>query len=309
MKERLIRNSYLNSFNINEEDNGLKGLIVINTKCLIDDKTQRYVYVDNNRLKDELIYYNFYGIKPEYDDILNILLPLILANTNIKKSEDEVVGLIQKYVKYLKKENYLFEYILGAVIYNSLIHTLIDNKNIEYNDLLQSLKEKIIGFSIELEKTNMIKFQMARISAIQTIDNYIDMKISDYEDGKIITNLLNAIYDIYIEEREENNQGILSIKKSILSILGEDPDLNIDNIDFIESMSHYIVKIRNYMINKKLYNLNSDPRSLIKYNEDDIVLDPILNKISIISKYLNDNILYIKIKAKSGEYNFKFKKA
>lgn len=309
MKERLIRNSYLNSFNINEEDNGLKGLIVINTKCLIDDKTQRYVYVDNNRLKDELIYYNFYGIKPEYDDILNILLPLILANTNIKKSEDEVVGLIQKYVKYLKKDNYLFEYILGAVIYNSLMHTLIDNKNIEYNDLLQGLKEKIIGFSIELEKTNMIKFQMARISAIQTIDNYIDMKIRDYEDGKIITNLLNAIYDIYIEEREENNQGILSIKKSILSILGEDPDLNIDNIDFIESMSHYIVKIRNYMINKKLYNLNSDPRSLIKYNEDDIVLDPILNKISIMSKYLNDNILYIKIKAKSGEYNFKFKKA
>lgn len=309
MKERLIRNSYLNSFNINEEDNGLKGLIVINTKCLIDDKTQRYVYVDNNRLKDELIYYNFYGIKPEYDDILNILLPLILANTNIKKSEDEVVGLIQKYMKYLKKDNYLFEYILGAVIYNSLMHTLIDNKNIEYNDLLQGLKEKIIGFSIELEKTNMIKFQMARISAIQIIDNYIDMKIRDYEDGKIITNLLNAIYDIYIEEREENNQGILSIKKSILSILGEDPDLNIDNIDFIESMSHYIVKIRNYMINKKLYNLNSDPRSLIKYNEDDIVLDPILNKISIISKYLNDNILYIKIKAKSGEYNFKFKKA
>lgn len=309
MKERLIRNSYLNSFNINEEDNGLKGLIVINTKCLIDDKTQRYVYVDNNRLKDELIYYNFYGIKPEYDDILNILLPLILANTNIKKSEDEVVGLIQKYVKYLKKDNYLFEYILGAVIYNSLMHTLIDNKNIEYNDLLQGLKEKIIGFSIELEKTNMIKFQMARISAIQTIDNYIDMKIRDYEDGKIITNLLNAIYDIYIEEREENNQGILSIKKSILSTLGEDPDLNIDNIDFIESMSHYIVKIRNYMINKKLYNLNSDPRSLIKYNEDDIVLDPILNKISIMSKYLNDNILYIKIKAKSGEYNFKFKKA
>ena len=309
MKERLIRNSYLNSFNINEEDNGLKGLIVINTKCLIDDKTQRYVYVDNNRLKDELIYYNFYGVKPEYDDILNILLPLILANTNIKKSEDEVVGLIQKYVKYLKKENYLFEYILGAVIYNSLMHTLIDNKNIEYNDLLQGLKEKIIGFSIELEKTNMIKFQMARISAIQTIDNYIDMKIHDYEDGKIIINLLNVIYDIYIEEREENNQGILSIKKSILSILGEDPDLNIDNIDFIESMSHYIVKIRNYMINKKLYNLNSDPRSLIKYNEDDIVLDPILNKISIISKYLNDNILYIKIKAKSGEYNFKFKKA
>ena len=172
MKENLIRNSYLNSFNIN--DKGLQDLIIINTKCLVDDKIQRYVYIDNNRLKDELRYYNFYGTRPSYDDILNILLPLILANVNIQKSEDEVVNLTQKYVKYFKKEDNLFEYILGAVIYNALIHYLLENKNIEYGDLLQLLKEKIIGFSIELEKLNMIKFQMARINAIQLIDNYID---------------------------------------------------------------------------------------------------------------------------------------
>ena len=109
MKENLIRNSYLNSFNIN--DKGLQDLIFINTKCLVDDKIQRYVYIDNNRLKDELRYYNFYGTRPSYDDILNILLPLILANVNIQKSEDEVVNLTQKYVKYFKKEDNLFEYI------------------------------------------------------------------------------------------------------------------------------------------------------------------------------------------------------
>ena len=191
MKENLIRNSYLNSFNIN--DKGLQDLIIINTKCLVDDKIQRYVYIDNNRLKDELRYYNFYGTKPSYDDILNILLPLILANVNIQKSEDEVVNLTQKYVKYFKKEDNLFEYILGAVIYNALIHYLLENKNIEYGDLLQLLKEKIIGFSIELEKLNMIKFQMARINAIQLIDNYIDLKIDEYEDSKIIKNLLHGI--------------------------------------------------------------------------------------------------------------------
>ncbi len=308
MKESLIRNSYLNSFNINDEDKGLQDLIIINTKCLVDDKTQRFVYIDNNRLKDELRYYNFYGTKPSYDDILNILLPLILSNTNIQKSEDEVVSLIQKYIKYLKKEYNLYEYILGAVIYNALIHYLLENKNIEYSDLLQLLKEKIIGFSIELEKLNMIKFQMARINAIQTIDNYIDLKVSEYEDTKIIKNLLNIIYDIYIEERNVSNIGILSIKKSILSILGENANINIDNIDFLEQMSHYVIKIRKYEINKKNYNLNSDPRNLIKYNEGDTVLDAILNKINIVSKELQDNILHIKIKSKSGEYNFKFKK-
>ena len=62
-------------------------------------------------------------------------------------------------------------------------------------------------------------------------------------------------------------------------------------------------------INKKTYNLNSDPRNLIKYNEGDIVSDAILNKINIVSKELHDNILHIKVKSKSGEYNFKFKKA
>ncbi len=309
MKENLIRNSYLNSFNINDEGKGLQDLIIINTKCLIDDKIQRYVYIDNNRLKDELRYYNFYGTKPSYDDILNILLPLILANTNIQKSEDEVISLIQKYVKYLKKDDNLFEYIIGALMYNALIHYILEDKNIEYNQLLQLLKEKIIGFSIELEKLNMIKFQMARINAIQLIDNYIDSKVDNYEDGKIIKNLLNVIYDIYIEERNASNIGILSIKKSILSILGEELKLNTDNIDFLEQMSHYIIKLRKYVINKKTYNLNSDPRNLIKYNEGEVVSDAILNKINIVSKELQDNVLRIKVKSKSGEYNFKFKKA
>ena len=231
------------------------------------------------------------------------------ANVNIQKSEDEVVNLTQKYVKYFKKEDNLFEYILGAVIYNALIHYLLENKNIEYGDLLQLLKEKIIGFSIELEKLNMIKFQMARINAIQLIDNYIDLKIDEYEDSKIIKNLLNVLYDIYIQERSVNNLGTLSIKKSILSILGEEANLNIDNIDFLEQMSNYIIKIRKYAINKKTYNLNSDPRNLIKYNEGDIVSDAILNKIQINSKELQDNILHMKVKSKSGEYNFKFRRA
>ncbi|MCC3863824.1 hypothetical protein K0040_05795 [Terrisporobacter petrolearius] len=309
MKDNLIRNSYLNSFNINDEEKGLTDLIIINTKCLIDDKIQRYVYIDNNRLKDELRYYNFYGIKPSYDDILNILLPLILANTNIQKSEDEVISLIQKYVKYFKKEDNLFEYTIGALMYNALIHYILDNKNIEYDILLQLLKERIIGFSIELEKLNMVKFQMVRINAIQLIDNYIDLKVDDYGDGKIIKNLLNVIYDIYIEERNVSNIGILSIKKSILSILGEESKLNMDNIDFIEQMSHYIIKLRKYVINKKTYDLNSDPRNLIKYDEGEIVCDAILNKINIASKELRDNVLHVKVKSKSGEYNFKFKKA
>lgn len=306
MRDDLIKNCYISSFDI--EDSSLKHLMIIGTKCLIDNKLQRNVYVDNNRLKDELIYFNFYESKPQYSDVLNVLLPLILSNTNIQKSEEEVLALIQKYVRYLKKEQYLFGYILASVLYNSLIHNLIDNKDMEYEEILQSIKEKVIGLQIELDKTSMIKFQMARIKAIQVIDNYIDLKICDYEENEIITNLLNVIYDIYMEDREVINDGLLSIKKSILSILSADANLNIDNIDFISSMAMYITKLRKYSINKSSYNTSSDPRSLINLNKGDTIVDPILNKIQVISKDFCDNVLRISIKSKSGQYTFSFKR-
>ena len=306
MRDDLIKNCYISSFDI--EDSSLKHLMIIGTKCLIDNKLQRNVYVDNNRLKDELIYFNFYESKPQYSDVLNVLLPLILSNTNIQKSEEEVLALIQKYVRYLKKEQYLFDYILASVLYNSLIHNLIDNKDMEYEEILQSIKEKVIGLQIELDKTSMIKFQMARIKAIQVIDNYIDLKICDYAENELITNLLNVIYDIYIEDRECLNDGILSMKKSILSILSAEANLNIDNIDFISSMAMYITKLRKYSINKSSYNTSSDPRSLINLNKGDTIVDPILNKIQVISKDFCDNVLRISIKSKSGQYTFSFKR-
>ena len=306
MKDDLIKNCYISSFDI--EDTSLKHLMIIGTKCLIDNKLQRNVYVDNKRLKDELIYFNFYENKPQYMDVLNVLLSLILSNTNIQKSEDEVLSLIQKYVKYLKRDKYLFDYILASVLYNSLIHNLIDNPNLEYEEILQSIKEKMIGLQIELDKASMIKFQMARIKAIQIIDNYIDLKICDYAENELITNLLNVIYDIYIEDRECLNDGILSMKKSILSILSAEANLNIENIDFISSMGAYITKLRKYSINKSSYNTSSDPRSLINLNKGDTIVDPILNKIQVISKDFCDNVLRISIKSKSGQYTFSFKR-
>lgn len=306
MKDDLIKNCYISSFDI--DDSSLKHLMIIGTKCLIDNKLQRNVDVDNNRLKDELIYFNFYDNKPQYLDVLNVLLPLILSNTNTQKSEDEVLPLIQKYVKYLKKDQYLFDYILASVLYNSLIHNLIENPNMEYEEILQSIKEKMIGLQIKLDKSSIIKFQMARIKAIQVIDNYIDLKVCDYAENEIITNLLNIIYDIYIEDRDVINDGILSMKKSILSILSAEANLNIENIDFISSMGVYITKLRKYSINKSSYNTGSDPRSLVNLNQGDTIVDPILNKIQVISKDFSNNILRISVKSKSGQYTFNFKR-
>lgn len=306
MNDVLIKKVYTSSFNNGSK--ALKDLIIINTKSLIDDKTQRCVYIDENRLKDELIYFRFYGEKIGNVNFLNILLPLILSNTNIQKSEDEVVKLIKKYVSYFKKEEYLFDYLLSSVAYNSIMHNLINNSKIEYVELLQSIKDKIIGFSIELDKSDIVKFQMARIGTIQLIDKYIDLKYEGYDEESILPSVLNILYDIYIEDRNVENEGIKSMKKSILSILGEETELNEDNIDFIFSMSEYVVKLRKYKIGVKIYNKKIDPRSLISLEEGDTTIDPIFNQITVMSKTFSDNILSIKINSKSGIYILKFKK-
>ena len=98
------------------------------------------------------------------------------------------------------------------------------------------------------------------------------------------------------------------MKKSILSILSVNANLNIENIDFISSMAVYITKLRKYSINKSAYKTSTDPRRLINLNQGDTILDPILNKIQVISKDFSDNILRISVKSKSGQYTFNFKK-
>lgn len=307
MKEELLKKAYINAFSI--EDKYIKNMIILNTKSLIDDLAQRYVKIDKNRLRDELLYYRFYGEKLSDINIVNILLPVIISNTNMKKSEEEVVKVIKYYVLYNKKNEYMNDFLISSLIYNTLIHSIIENKDIEYEELMQKIKSTIIEFTYEMEKTEVIKFEMKRIQVIQSIDRYIDLKIKDYEDNDIINNLLNVIHDIYIIDRDTKIQGIKSIKKSILSILGFDINEKIDNIDFINSMAEYIIKLRKYKINKKEYNIKSDPRYLINLEIGDTKSDPILNNIKVISRNFSNNVLNIGLVSKTGDYNFKFKRA
>lgn len=307
MKEELLKKAYINAFSI--EDKYIKNMIILNTKSLIDDLAQRYVKIDKNRLRDELLYYRFYGEKLSDINIVNILLPVIISNTNMKKSEEEVVKVIKYYVLYNKKNEYMNDFLISSLIYNTLIHSIIENKDIEYEELMQKIKSTIIEFTYDMEKTEVIKFEMKRIQVIQSIDRYIDLKIKDYEDNDIINNLLNVIHDIYISDRDTKIQGIKSIKKSILSILGFDINEKIDNIDFINSMAEYIIKLRKYKINKKEYNIKSDPRYLINLEIGDTKSDPILNNIKVISRNFSNNVLNIGLVSKTGDYNFKFKRA
>ncbi|MFR4766659.1 MAG: hypothetical protein ACLUAF_12025 [Paraclostridium sordellii] len=307
MNDDLLKKAYINAFSIN--DKYIKDMIIINTKSLIDDISQRYVKIDKNRLKDELLYYKFYGDSIKDLNILNILLPVIISNTNIKRSEEEVLKVIKYHILFNKHEKYMNDFIISGLMYNTLIHSIIENSALEYIDLMQKIKTNIIEFIHDMPKSEVIKFEMKRIQVIQTIDKYIDKNIMDYEENNIIVNLLNIIYDIYVEDREAKLEGVKSIKKSILSMLNFELEPGLDNIDYINSMSDYIIKLRKYKIHKKTYDIKSDPRYIIGLEIGDTKSDPILNNIKVISKEFSNNILTIGLVSKSGNYKFKFKKS
>ena len=280
-------------------------LMLVNTKCLIDDFKQRYLYIDNNRLRDELRYYKFYGAEYNGENLLNIFLPVILGNNAGEKCDKELVELVKKYVMYFKIENKYSEYLIATLIYSELIHNLLKNPSIEYDEIMNMIKERVISLNIDMEKSHVVKFQMYRIGLIKTIDEYKDGKRSSGSD--ICSGLLDAIFDIYVEDRDESAD-INSIKKVLFSLLGQKISTEIENIDFVNSMADYTVKLKKYKINKKEYHAKANPLEIISLNEGDSIQDPILNKLTVKSKIINGNLLKINVHAKSGEYCFRFAK-
>lgn len=301
--DNFVKNAYISAFDIDSDI--IKMLMLVNTKCLIDDFKQRYLFVDNNRLRDELRYYKFYGAEYNGENLLNIFLPVILGNNAGEKCDKELVELVKKYVMYFKIENKYSEYLIAALIYSEVIHNLLKNPSIEYEDIMDSIKERVISLNIDMEKSEIVKFQMYRINLIKIIDEYKDGNRSSSDD--VCSGLFDAIFDIYVEDRDEKSD-IDSIKKVLFSLLGQKISTEIENIDFVDSMAEYTVKLKKYKINKKEYKSKANPLEIIALNEGDTIQDPILNKITVKSKKINGNLLKINVLSKSGEYNFRFLK-
>ncbi|MDR0880077.1 MAG: hypothetical protein LBN09_05145 [Clostridioides sp.] len=318
MKENLLKNSYVSAFETT--DDVIRDLIIINTKSLVDDKEEHRVYIDENRLKAELKYYNYYGNRIVESNLLGTLLPVALSNKDVSKAVQESIDLITKLVSYFKINEKLYDYILASVTYVTMVSKILGNKDIEYGELLQKMKESVIELELDVTRKDVVKFQMSRISLIKLIDDYIDLRVSEYADG-IMQGLLDVVYDVYIEDRTTvedgeyhsgntmRDEGLNSIKKSILSLLGEEPNReSIDNYNFLDNMSDYVYKLRNYSIAMKPFCKDVDPRYIISLNVGDSAQDPVLNKLKVLTKVLTDNILSVEITCKSGTYVLKFRK-
>ncbi|MDR1774315.1 MAG: hypothetical protein LBR30_05550 [Clostridioides sp.] len=404
----LIKNAYLNLFDTDNKTN--RDIALITTKSLFADKSKRQIIIDENRLRSEYIYFNYYGEKNISVNILNSVMPIILSNKFAEQCQDEVCSMIFKVSRFFGEEK-IFDAMMSATILNCFIHDILDksfDEDIDYIELLENIKKFITGYNLDISryfdqlqlKKNIIAYQKCRINTIKLIDEYItlaiemkkeddilDVEIEDnieYKskntDDKITLNerteLLkinkNEMYQrnicdfilklnhcdmkfgkikelnqtsqkmiveellatqvsqenkveqnktsIKIEQNktslkdtkykaDKKNIDFINIKKSILSLLNLKPKRgNIDDFEFIDSMSKYFINLSNFKITSKQIESVSDPRYMIALNIGDMYQDPILNKIKITAKNMVENILYVELTCKSGSYKLKFKR-
>lgn len=307
--DNTIKKAYLAAFAT--DDFVISDLMKITTKCLNANKNDRVVFIDKNRLKYELMYYKYYK-KCTYDEdenlfLLNAVLPLIFSNKSLHIAIENSVELINIYVDFFKQNKNKMDYILASVCYCEVINAVLLNKNVDLNTMLENIKETIIGFNCKegmLSKTENIKFQMKKIEFIQKLHDYIDLKF-EFNEHNILDEFFEIIYSVYIENSEKTF-GEQSVKNTLFSILGIKNNFDIENEQFLISMSEYIIKLRNFKLCLKLFDKKSTPLNFINSQVGEEILDPIINRGIVKKREVNSEKLLLQIQSKSGVYDFKY---
>ncbi len=309
--EKRIRNSIMYSFLTS--DANIRNLIVLNAKSLADDKEGKAVRIDEKRLKCELLYYRYYfenhnrgiyGLAP--------IISVIASNKSKKASAIEAVkamSISANAVFGSKHEN-----MISAMLLSHSYHKILQKPGVEIEELAEYLKNEVADISFECEGSmDIINSEKARIYSMQKIDRLLRGDIEGMSEKNPVDGLLRVFYQIFIQDYEESDSELLSVKKALMGAAGvnieEDPlNLGIDNWKFLSSMADYILKLREYSIGKECLQEKCDPRNLVRLKKGETFADPIMGKVTAEDMFMSDDVLNIQIKSKMGKYVFKFKK-
>ena len=309
--EKRIRNSIIYSFLT--DDANIRNLIVLNAKSLVDDKEGKAVRIDEKRLKGELLYYRYYcenhkrgiyGLAP--------LICVIASNKNKKASADEAVQAISAYANAVfgsKHEN-----MISAMLLSNAYHKILQKPGIDIEELAEYLKGEVAHISFECSGSmDIINVEKARIYSMQKLDRLLRGDIEGIGEKNPVDALLRVLHQIFIDDFEECDRELLSVKKALMGAAGikidEDPlNLGIENWKFLCSMADYVLKLREYSIGKEYIQEGGDPRNPVRLKKGELFADPIMGNAIVEDVFMSEGVLNVQIKAKAGKYVFKFKK-
>lgn len=311
--EKLIENMFIKDYDLNEEYTYISQIGVLTIKSLIPSMDDLGVRINYKRFSEELNLWLGYRTREnpsllnmqvgdsniywnERDDsIFSRVVPILLANQEYAVAEEETIKNILFTTGNLRE---MFESL--SITY--LLYLAMGKEK----DIIDKLKEKIIGFSqIEFLDKHGKNYKIS-------LNDYPGNYKVDFEKEKIhLISLLNGInngkYNCLSDCMEVigNRQGNTFIGKVLYDfVYGSEIYYNLPK--FYLNLGTYLINLRKSRIDPidleiKEYILPD----IFSFNEGDVFFHSLLRDSKVIKKEVRNNIPTSLIQTKTGMYLFK----
>jgi len=314
-------------------------LMLINCKCLIDNKDKRRVLVDYRRMIEEIKLWKHYRCgtplnyinkirlgKKYYEDefywndkrgeAFSRIFPIILANKNFNAAQEEVY----KNIIYINRHP---QVVLSGLLLLRTTYFLLNNTIIEKEELINELKNYLINLQLlkleecinkQVPNNYKIKFEQEKINYLIDLDRVKDIKsyrlFNSNSKDIFIASLINFL-ELYLNQEdmskifESQEKEIYVITYGLLALVKKAGKVNINTIkdaDFIKNMDEYLLKLSEYEVSRVPFEKIDNEVDLFSLNKGTILKHPLLNNIRIKDKNQFDNYIELIIESKSGEY-------
>ena len=267
-----------------------------------------YKHGDNNRLRNISNNSSDLSYWKEIDDsIYSRIVPIVFVNEEWEIAKQEVI----KNVLYTTGK---IENLLEAIILSKLLYEVLNDKDLDYEKILEDMKAEIIQFS---QKELLQKYKDSYRLGIGT---YPDNFIVDFERTRIgLLNNLNGIIEndkyIVVSESLKLLKGDALGDKDIFKnffldglaglLTKQNEEYKIKDKFFIESMSMYLYKLKKGRISPESLEVsNYHLPDIFKFDEGEEFQHTLLKKCKVINKReINMNIVSY-VSTRMGIYRF-----
>jgi len=262
-------------------------LFLITVKSLLPYEDNIGCMFDKNRYEKEIELFSLY--KNGNDDVIEYylenkklsededklleykILPIIITNTIWENLINEVMKAVTFYS--INKGT-----ILNAILLSSVVYEYFDNENLDYENISQKTKDRLIQFSIkelfennniEFEKNHYIEFERERIKILSKSDLFTEDNINKYK------SLMHIFENESKTKFEEQTEETIKQENSILS-----------------NYASYLLKLRKGTINPEKLKINQRKIPELKeFLKSSVFSHPLLGKCKVVKRTEKEVIL------------------
>lgn len=311
----------------------LTELSLIIIKCLMDDQENNRVIVDYNRFQEELKLWNYYrhgGSKAGQQHPLYIddkrgygfsrIMGILLANKNFGVAKEESLRQIIYFHRHP-------QVLLTTLLTAKIVFSLLEKSNQTREEQIDVLKDFLIGLHREElsilqqeapSKKFILQFEQEKINYLMALDRLKNQWLQPQSSKLDSQGVLMAALENFWRLQEElplrteltpmeDQKEALALAYGFYGITSEIKEKDviatgIKEEDFINSMGDYILKIRNYQVDRKPYKVNQSSVDLFNIEVGSVIKHPILNVTKVVGRREGKYWIEITLETKTGEY-------